>query len=191
MPRYALIVLLFAACVCAAAAVAPIADSCEKWPRLLRHNCKRLHQIWYQGTTDLIVTGYAWHNRYTYAAEKIKTYNEKAFGGGLGRGFIDEDGDFHGLFAFGFADSHKNFEPVAGYGFLKNWTFANAVALGAGFTVLVTARPDINNGIPFPGALPLVGLQYKRLTLFSTYIPGAKGAGNVLFLFAKWQLTAT
>ena len=172
-----------------AAAENTVPETCLKWPRLLQHSCKRLHQTWYDGNTDLYISGYAWHNRYTYSPEKIKTYNENAFGGGLGRNFIDEDGDMHGLYAFAFADSHKNFEPVAGYGFLKAWQPVADLRLGAGFTGLITARPDINKGIPFPGALPLVGITYKRATVFATYIPGAQGAGNVLYIFGKWQLT--
>ena len=36
-----------------------------------------------------------------------------------GKGFYDEDGDWHGLSAIAFLDSHKNLEPAAGYAFLK------------------------------------------------------------------------
>ena len=189
MIRYPLMLVFLYFFSFTAVAENSLPKTCSKWPRVLQHACKRLHQTWYDGNTDLLISGYAWHNRYTYSAEKIKTYNENAFGGGLGRSFIDEDGDFHGLFVLGFADSHKNFEPVAGYGFLKNWQPLSNFRLGLGFTGLVTARPDINNGIPFPGALPLVGLGFKRATVFATYIPGARGAGNVLYIFAKWQLT--
>lgn len=191
MFRRVVVLFIISAHVFAADAVQTTPKSCEKWPGLLQRSCKRWHQIWSEGNTDLIVTGYAWHNRYTYTPEKIKSYNEKAYGGGLGRSFIDEDGDFHGLFAFGFPDSHKNFEPVVGYGFLKNWSIAGALSMGLGFTGLITARPEINNGIPFPGVLPLAGALYKRLTLFATYIPGLKGTGNVLFVFAKWQLSGS
>ncbi|MCC5791437.1 MAG: lipid IV(A) palmitoyltransferase PagP [Legionellaceae bacterium] len=167
------------------------AEYCADWSGLLRRPCQRLKQLWYEGEVDLVLSGYAWHNRYTYSAEKIKSYNEKAFGGGFGKSFIDEDGDLHGLYALGFADSHRNLQTAAGYAFLKNWALARSVSIGLGVTALVTARPDINKGIPFPGALPLLGLRLQRATLFATYIPGAAGAGNVLFIFGKWQLTGS
>jgi len=152
------------------------------------HIQHRFHQIWTEGHNDLYVTGYAWHNRYTYSPEKIKSFNELAWGGGLGKGFVDEDGDWHGIYAFGFSDSHKNFEPVLGYAYQKTLPIKENISAGIGFTVLVTARPDINNHIPFPGALPWVSLNIHRFTLGATYIPGSKGAGNVLFMVGKIQL---
>lgn len=159
---------------------------CQKGSPLLKHICHRWHQIWQQGHTELYMTGYAWHNRYTYAPEKIHRYNELAWGGGLGKGFYDEDGDWHGLSAFAFLDSHKNIEPVAGYGFIKIKQLNERIRLGAGYSLLVTARKDIFNGIPFPGALPWLTFTYCQATLAATYIPGAAGAGNVLFIIAKW-----
>lgn len=151
--------------------------------------CVRWNQIWHDGTTDLLISGYAWHNRYTYTAEKVKTYNEFAYGGGIGRTIIDEDGDMQGYYAMVFADSHEKAEPIAGYVFIKNWTMKPETRIGIGLSAFITARPDINKGNPFPGALPLAAFQYKRATVFATYIPGAKGAGNVLYIFGKWQLT--
>jgi palmitoyl transferase len=35
--------------------------------------------------------------------------------------------------------------------------------------------------------LPLVGISYGNLTINSTYIPGGKGNGNVLFTFAHYH----
>lgn len=168
----------------------PLPESCAKWPWVMKYACQRLYQTWHYGHNDLIITGYSWHNRFTYPSEKVKTYNELAYGGGLGRSFIDEKGNMHTLMAFGFSDSHKNLEPVAGYGFLKNWPVFDMATIGIGFTGLVTIRRDLNKGNPFPGALPLLGMAYKRLTLIATYIPGQSNLrGNVLFIFGKWQLT--
>ena len=47
-------------------------------------------------------------------------------------------------------------------------------------------RPDLNKGIPFPGALPWASLFYKKTTLAATYIPGFNHNGNVLYLLAKY-----
>lgn len=165
-------------------AAAP-SSSTEK-PSWFKKAGHRLHQIWYEGTTELYLSGYAWHNRYTYRASKIKTYNELAWGGGLGKGFYDEDGDWHALSAIAFLDSHKNLEPAAGYTFLKIARLGENVRLGGGYSILVTARPDINHNIPFPGIIPWASLTYKQATLSATYIPGSKGAGNVLYILGKW-----
>jgi palmitoyl transferase len=159
---------------------------CVNWPFWFKSTCQRLYQVWEQGNTDLYISGYAWHNRYTYSSKKIKTYNEQAWGSGLGKGFYDEKGDWHGLSAIIFLDSHKNIEPVVGYTFLKMAHFSTNTHAGIGYCLFVTARPDLFNNIPFPGLLPWASFSYRHLALSATYIPGAKGAGNVLFLIGKW-----
>ena len=92
---------------------------CDTWPSRLQSLCRHFHQIWTEGDNELYLSGYAWHNRYTYTRKKIKTYNERAWGGGLGKGRYDEKGNWHGIFAFAFQDSHKHMEPTAGYAFLN------------------------------------------------------------------------
>lgn len=161
-------------------------DAAVSSPTYLQHVRDRLHDIWAKGDNELYLTGYAWHNRYTYSKERLKTYNENAWGGGLGKGYLDEDGDWHSLYAFAFLDSHSNVEPAVGYSFLKMAHVSQNWGAGVGLTALVTARPDIYHNIPFPGILPFVGLNYRHAWLQATYIPGAKDAGNVLFLMAKW-----
>jgi palmitoyl transferase len=158
---------------------------CSTWPSLTQRICKRLHQIWYEGDNELYLSGYAWHNRYRYERPRIKTFNEKAWGGGLGKGFIDEKGNWHGLLAFAFLDSHKNIEPVAGYGYQKILHFTNDLKVGLGLAVLITQRPDIFKGIPFAGALPWISLIYRKVSINATYIPGAANAGNVLYIIGK------
>lgn len=147
----------------------------------------RLSQIWHEGTLDLYLTGYAWHNRLTYTRETMQKnhYNELAWGGGLGRGLYDEDGDWHGLYAVAFSDSHKNLQPNVGYSFLKIKHLGSKARIGAGFTALVTARADMFHGYPFPGAAPLLSLEYGRYSLVASYVPGKTNIGNVLFLYAK------
>ena len=164
-----------------------------KYSNLLEHIGEqiryRFHQIWYDGSIEGYGTGYAWHNRYTYTPERIQThhYNELAWGGGLGKGFFDEDGDWHGLYAMAFLDSHKNVQPIAGYGFVKMIHFKYDFNAGVGFTLFVTERSDIFHGIPFPGIpLPLVTVGYNRFNIVATYIPGGRNVGNVLFVFGKW-----
>jgi palmitoyl transferase len=95
----------------------------SKQPQWLRSSYHRLKQIWQEGDIELYLTGYAWHNRYTYSADRIKTYNENAWGGGLGKSFLDEKGNRHDLYAFAFLESHKKVEPIAGYAYLKVFSY--------------------------------------------------------------------
>lgn len=177
------VLLLLLAINSYAASVTEHGSRWTAWPRAIS---RHFHQIWNEGDNELYISGYAWHNRYTYRPEKIKTYNEQAWGGGLGKGLYDERGNWQGLYAMAFKDSHNNLEPVLGYAYLKVAHLGESLKLGAGYTVLVTARPDIFHGIPFPGALPWVSVTWRRATLSATYIPGAQGAGNVLYILGKW-----
>ena len=160
---------------------------CASWSPWFKPACQRLNQIWYEGDNELYITAYAWHNRYTYSSDRVQHYNENAWGGGLGRSIIDEHGNWQGIYAFAFQDSHKYMEPVVGYAWLKLFSLHNEIKTGLGVSVFVTQRPDINNGIPFPGALPWLSLIMNRVTLSATYIPGHRDVGNVLFLFAKYR----
>ncbi|MDF1677767.1 MAG: lipid IV(A) palmitoyltransferase PagP [Legionellaceae bacterium] len=159
---------------------------CKSWPAWLKPVCVRPYQTWTEGDNELYLTGYAWHNRFRYPEHKLGTYNENAWGGGLGKGFFDENGDWHGLYAFAFLESHSKVQPIAGYAFLKTLHINETSSAGIGFTVFITARPDILNNAPFPGALPWAGINFHRLSLLASYVPGARGVGNVLFVLGKY-----
>ncbi|MFA6303978.1 MAG: lipid IV(A) palmitoyltransferase PagP [Legionella sp.] len=161
--------------------------SCSRWVSFVKPVCQRLHHIWVDGDTDLYLSGYAWHNRYTYTPEKVQSYNELAWGGGLGKSLFGTHHDWQGIYAIGFLDSHRHVEPAVGYAYLKVASFTPNLKAGLGFTVLVTSRVDIYNGIPFPGVLPWAGIFYKKAAIAATYIPGAVGAGNVLYIIGKYS----
>ncbi|MDP3268473.1 MAG: lipid IV(A) palmitoyltransferase PagP [Legionella sp.] len=163
-------------------------QSCTHWITFLKPICHRLHQVWTEGNDELYFSGYAWHNRYTYRPEKIKSFNENAWGGGLGKGFFDEKKNFHGLYAIAFMDSHDHLEPAVGYAYLKMAQFTENIKAGIGYSVIVTSRVDINHNIPIAGIIPWASVFYKKLSMGATYIPGAAGAGNVLFLIGKYSL---
>lgn len=138
---------------------------------------------------ELYVPLRTWHNRLTYDRDNIKGYNERPWGGGLGQYYIDEKGNQHSLYAMAFKDSHNDWEPIAGYAWQKNWRLDKTGdwRIGAGFTVFVTARSDFDY-IPFPAALPLLALEYKRLAIQGTYVPGfSRNSGNVALVWAKWK----
>ncbi|ETH52618.1 antimicrobial peptide resistance and lipid A acylation protein PagP, partial [Bordetella pertussis H973] len=163
------------------------AMACDGWPSWARGACQRVDQIWNEGGNDLYLTGYSWHNRAMYSSDKIRSFNELAWGGGLGKSIYDEDGDWQGLYAMAFLDSHSDIEPIAGYGFQKIGRIGADTRLGIGYTVFLTSRSDIMSRVPFPGILPLVSAGYRDATLYATYIPGGKGNGNVLFMFGRWE----
>ncbi len=178
--------LLFFSAILLKPLYADVPTHCKNWPRALQPVCARPYQTLTEGNTELYVTGYAWHNRYRYSQEKVGTYNEAAWGGGLGKGFFDENGDWHGLYAFAFLESHSKVEPIAGYAFLKTLHITETSSIGGGFTAFLTARPDILNYKPFPGALPWVGFNHRRFSILATYVPGAYNIGNVLFVLGKY-----
>lgn len=136
---------------------------------------------------ELYVPVHTWHNRLTYDRRKIKEYNENPWGAGIGKYYIDEKGNQHSLYVMVFKDSHNDFEPITGYAWQKNWYLdtAHDWRFGLGYTLLITARSDMEY-IPIPGALPLIALEYKRLAVQGTYVPGfTKNSGNVAFMWAK------
>lgn len=161
-------------------------NTCEKWHPWSTAACKRLHAILHEGSTDLYLSGYAWHNRYTYTPQKIRSFNENAWGGGFGKSMYDEKGNWHSLYFMAFLDSHSHVQPLGGYSWQKIFRPTENVRLGAGFTAFLTSRVDIYQNIPFPGVVPLVTVGYKQVTLNAIYIPGARGAGNVLFLAGRY-----
>ena len=169
------------------AATEKLQESCVNWVSILKPFCQRIHQIWNEGDNDVYLSGYAWHNRYTYSPEKIRSYNEAAWGGGLGKGLFDEKGNWQGLFAVAFLDSHTKLEPTAGYAYLKVANLNKDLKAGLGYSLLITARSDINNYIPFPGVLPWASLFYKKAAIAATYIPGTSTNGNVLYILGKYS----
>lgn len=158
---------------------------CSTKPNLFKSVSNLFDNIWNKGKVEAYIPSYAWHNRYLYSKERVVRYNENPWGFGLGKSYYDKDGDWHGIYAFGFLDSHKNLEPILGYAFLKVLHINEKANIGGGYALLVTQRPDINDGIPFPGALPWVSASYGKVTFVATYIPGSRDIGNVLFLITK------
>jgi palmitoyl transferase len=171
----------------AGAALPLTAQACGDVPAWAQSACNRLDQVWNQGSDELYLSGYAWHNRAAYSADKIKSFRQESWGGGWGKGLYDQDGDWHGLYAMAFLDSHGHVEPIAGYGYQSIAHVGQNLRFGIGYTAFLTARQDILHYIPFPAALPLASVGYRKATFYATYIPGGKGNGNVLFMFGKWS----
>ncbi|WP_246210705.1 lipid IV(A) palmitoyltransferase PagP [Vogesella oryzae] len=149
---------------------------------------ENMAETWGSSDYELYIPLHTWHNRAMYSAEKIRSYNENPWGLGVGKYRYDADGNWQAWYAMAFLDSHHDVEPIVGYGYQKIWRPGGDWRLGAGVTAGLTMRSDYNY-VPLPVVLPTVSVEYGRFSLQSTYIPGAAGAGNVLFTWARWQLS--
>ena len=163
--------------------------SAIEWQGLWNGFKSDISATFYSDKYELYVPIQTWHNRLTYDRDNIKRYNERPWGGGIGKYYIDEKGNQHSLYAMAFKDSHNDFEPIAGYAWQKNWHLDEAGnwRVGAGFTIFVTARSDFDY-MPFPGVLPLLALEYKHFALQGAYVPGfSRNSGNVALFWVKWK----
>ncbi len=146
-----------------------------------------LSQTWQSPNYELYIPVIAWHNRNYYSSEKIDEFNERPWGLGVGKYRFDDDGDWNALFAMVILDSHNDIEPFVGYGFQKMWRPTDNFRLGAGYTIGLTMRQDLDY-IPIPLILPLFSVEYKEIAVQSTYVPGGGGNGNILFTWLRWQM---
>ncbi len=143
------------------------------------------------GALEVLLPLHTHHLRSAYSAEQIAHYQEKPWGLGIGSGLYNENGNYQSVYAMGFQDSHFKPQWQAGYTWKAIWRPAEDFRLGLGYTAFLMARADIAHFIPFPGIVPVASLAYKNLNIESTYIPGGAGAGNVVFVWAKWELGKT
>ena len=149
---------------------------------------KDINNILLSKNWDLYVPVNTWHNREMYDKTKTDSYNEKPWGIGVGK-HIYEDDILKALYLMAFKDSHNKVEPIFGY--LRQWNYyfdqSKDVSVGAGYTLGVTFRRDYNY-LPIPVILPVLGFQYKRFSLQTTYIPGPYNMFNVLFTWIRIDL---
>lgn len=173
----------FAQVVSTAPAVSP-AEQPSRLDPVLRH----LKDAATKGGWELYVPVHTYHMPYAYTQKLLDSYNDNPWGGGLGRGHYNEHGNWEGIFAMEFADSHGKPEYQGGYAWLATWhPFENNVRTGAGYTAFITARSDYWGYRPFPGVLPVASIGWKRVDLQSTFVPGLKNNGNVLFTWLKFS----
>jgi palmitoyl transferase len=145
----------------------------------------KLEAIWNKGGNEFYLPVNTFHLRSAYTEDKIKSFNENPRGFGLGKGLYDPDGDWHGIYAMAFSDSHYKPEYMLGYAYKTFWPAKADLKVGLGYTVFLTARTDYAHYAPIPGILPMVSLEYKKFSVDSTYVPGGHGYGNVLFTSLK------
>lgn len=146
---------------------------------------------WSDGDLELYLPLRTHHLRSAYTADKIATYQETPWGFGVGRGLYNEKGNYEGVYAMGFQDSHFKPQWQAGYTWKATWRPSDDVRVGLGYTAFLMSRTDVFGYVPFPGIAPVASLAYKKLNLETTFIPGAAGAGNIFFVWAKWEFGKT
>ncbi len=175
--------LVASAMLCPSHAFA-LSDSLGSWGQAA---VQSLQQTYDQGSPEVLIPGYSWHDPHTYTAAKRAQLNDYAIGLGWGHMRVDSQGNTDQVYALIFSDSHHDAEPVVGYA--KQWIwrpFTPNLRLGLGYTLGVTSRADVMKNVPFPIVLPLLSIGYRRLTLYSVLIPRLNGTpnnGNVVFLF--------
>ncbi|QRX84669.1 hypothetical protein [Glaciimonas sp. PAMC28666] len=163
-------------------------DSASWW----QQTKNRLENIADNGAEEVYLSGYAYHGRDTYSAERIRELNEKAWGIGGGRTFRNADGNDESLYFFGIRDSHFKPQLMAGYAY--EWVFdvpKSPIEVSAGYTAMLVSRQDYFGGFPFPLPLPIAGIGTKKGKLMFSYVPrlsGNKGNGDVLLIFARFEL---
>ena len=146
-----------------------------------------LDDTWRLGTTEYYATFRTWHTPWAYTEEQNKQYQNWPPGFGVGRGHFDAKGNWHGLYAMGFQDSHFKPEWVVGYGWKTYWNPVGDIKVGLGYTAGLTTREDVGHYTPIPIILPVVSADYGKLSVEGAYVPGGKGFGNVMLLWLKWR----
>jgi outer membrane protein W len=138
-------------------------------------------RIFRDGRSDLLLPMFAWHPAYKYPNRHDQ--NSYPWGAGVARTLFDDKDNERLVYALAFSDSHYDFQPMVGYGWIARWPLGAGLKGGLGYTVFVTARSDANY-IPFPAILPLASIGTDRFTLYGSWIPST----DVIFLFSRIAL---
>ena len=139
------------------------------------------------GTLEFYLPFKTYHSRSTYTQEQIDSYQESPLGFGVGRGLYNEKGNWEGVLALAFQDSHSKPSYTAGYQWKSIWRPAEDFRVGLGYMAGLMARSDTANYVPFPVAFPVASVAYKNLNIEGAYVPKVGDRGDVLFLWAKWE----
>lgn len=171
------------ACLLAATTFSASAD--DPAPSWYDRAVQRVETTWAQGQTELYIPLHTYHVRSAYTDEKIASFNETPLGLGVGKGYYDQDGDWHGLYVMGFQDSHSKPEYIGGYAYKTYWPLAGDLKFGLGYTAFITTRADIGHYMPIPMVLPTAALEYGKFSFDTLYVPGGHGRGNIFFFWGK------
>ncbi len=139
-------------------------------------------RIWRDGKYDVYLSGYTWHMPFAYTKQQRLQENHNTFGLGFGKTLTDERDNQYSLYGLVFSDSHYKPEYNLGYAWVARWRVVDGVRVGAGYTLALVSRSDINNYVPFPAVAPLLSIGNNTFTVFGTYIPGS---ASVAYFFGR------
>jgi len=147
-----------------------------------------VQDTWRDGDVDLYVPVWTHHMRFNYDQDLIDGFNEYPAGIGIGKSRYNANGNWEGMYAMGFLDSHHKPSFMAGYAWVPTWQVKQSpLKVGVGVTGFLMSRSHYLNGIPLPGVLPVASVSYKSLAVQAAYIPSRRrNDGNVLFVWGKW-----
>ena len=161
----------------------PAADATSWWESWKAD----LRATWASDDYAVMIPFNTYHSRATYDAERIKGFNEMPWGLGLERHYTDELRNRHSLYVLAFAESYSHVQPTLGYTWEKS-LFLNGsrtARIGVGFNAMITARQK-NNYLPFPGATPTLSVNYRFLSVQTTWVPYlGRNDGNVFLTMLK------
>ncbi|MDX1915988.1 MAG: lipid IV(A) palmitoyltransferase PagP [Methylophilus sp.] len=158
--------------------------TCDNTWSIITTACQHIEDTWADGDSDLYLPFHAYHLRSAYPKEKIDSFREDNWGIGYGRSHY-VDGNWEGLYFMAFLDSHSDIEPMLGYAYQWMWGQQDSLHAGLGYTALLTSRSDVLHFMPFPAVLPIASINYDKLSVNSTFVPGVKGSGNVFFFWSR------
>lgn len=179
-------ILPISACLLTGMIGLAVADDAKPAARWYERFVQPAGTIWDDGRPELYLPLHSHHLRSAYTREQIRHFNESPWGLGLGKGLHGKNGDWHGVYALVFQDSHAKPEYSLGYSYKTFWpVLTDDARFGLGMTVLLTSRADIRHYTPFPLLLPIISLEYRDVSLEANFVPGGKKNGNVFFIYGK------
>lgn len=143
---------------------------------------EQVRYVWDSGKTEIIAPVRTWHSRARYDKERIKRYNERPWGIGIGKYYTDESGNRHRLLALTFQDSFDKPEPTFAYTWQAVWREKQDFRPTLGFVSGITFR-DNYHWIPVPFILPMLGFDYAAFSVEGVYIP----VFDVAFTWVVWR----
>ena len=170
-------------------AKAPASTDSQSWYSKAWNTAgQHLSDLWTKGDVEVYVPFWTYHLPFAYSPSQRSDYTEYPAGGGIGKGWYNQSGNWEGVYLMAFQDSHGKPMYMGGYGWIPTWNPINEKSrIGVGATVFMFMRSDINYYAPTPGILPMGSIGYGPIDVQVAYIPGGEGYGNVLFWWAKYS----
>lgn len=156
----------------------------------LTQQSEHLQNIYKNGETHLIISGYAWHDRSPYSKAQQSRLNEQTWGFGLERVYINEQGNRDSVSVLIFKDSMSHPQFNLSYEIQKRLFKQGSVTAYAGVTMGVLSRKQFDYK-PLPFVFPSATLNIGKVNLKTVVVPKigrSINPGTVVFLFGSISL---